>query len=92
MPIIISVIWQVDMLVSLDHSIWFHAPYNAADWHLFVMDSPIATGGRALCHGKFFSRDGTLVLSIVCESIVLIIAQVGALIAQAQEVVIRAHL
>ena len=53
------------MLVSLDHSIWFHAPYNCAEWHLFVMDSPIAAGGRSLCHGKFFTRDGTLVLTIV---------------------------
>ena len=53
------------MLVSLDHSIWFHSQYNASDWHLFVMESPIAASSRALCHGRFFSRDGTLVLTIV---------------------------
>ena len=53
------------MLVSLDHTLWFHSAFNAADWHLYVMESPIAAASRALCHGHLYSRDGTLVLSIV---------------------------
>lgn len=61
---------NVQMLVSLDHSIWFHAPITATNWHLYVMDSPKAEGGRALSFGKMFCRDGTLALTVAQETLI----------------------
>jgi acyl-CoA thioesterase II len=29
---------QVQMLASLDHTIWFHAPFRADEWLLYEMD------------------------------------------------------
>ena len=40
-------VWHKDMQVaSLDHAMWFHHPTNINRWHLYVMDSPVAAGGR----------------------------------------------
>jgi len=36
------------MMASLDHAIWFHRPFRADDWLLYVQDSPTSGGGRAL--------------------------------------------
>ena len=36
---------------SLDHAMWFHAPFNADDWLLYTQDSPSASGARGLNHG-----------------------------------------
>ena len=33
---------------SLDHSMWFHAPFRADEWLLYVMTSPAASGGRGV--------------------------------------------
>lgn len=33
---------------SLDHAMWFHAPFRADEWVMFVMDSPVTTGGHGL--------------------------------------------
>jgi len=40
--------------LSLDHSMWFHKPFRADDWLLFVQSSPRASNGRALVQGYFF--------------------------------------
>ncbi|OAA24501.1 acyl-CoA thioesterase-2 [Frankia sp. EI5c] len=55
-------------LVSLDHAMWFHRPFRADDWLLFVQDSPSAGGARGLSRGMFFTRDGTLVASAIQEA------------------------
>ena len=31
---------------SLDHAIWFHAPFRVDDWMLYALDSPVASGAR----------------------------------------------
>ena len=54
---------------SLDHALWFHRPFRADEWLLFVQDSPSAQGGRALCRGSFFTRDGVLVASVAQEGL-----------------------
>lgn len=55
-------------LVSLDHAMWFHRPFRADDWLLFVQDSPNAGGGLGLSRGVFFSAAGELVASVTQEA------------------------
>ena len=45
---------QVDV-ASLDHAVWFHRPFRADHWLLYVQDSPNAGGGRGLATGRLYS-------------------------------------
>src|SRR6266566_2067108 len=55
------------MPASLDHAMWFHRPFRADEWLLYVQDSPSAQGGRGLTRGLIFKPDGTLVASVAQE-------------------------
>jgi acyl-CoA thioesterase-2 len=55
---------------SLDHAIWFHAPFRADEWLLHVTDSPWAGGARGFTRGQIFSEDGRLVASTSQEGMV----------------------
>jgi acyl-CoA thioesterase II len=57
------------MLASLDHAIWFHRPFRADDWLLYVQDSPVSSSARAFCRGTIFTRDGSLVASTAQEGL-----------------------
>lgn len=56
-------------MASLDHSIWFHAPYRADEFMLYVMESPRSVDGRGFSHGNVFTHDGLLVLSCAQEGV-----------------------
>lgn len=56
-------------LASLDHAMWFHRPFAADDWVLYVQDSPSAGGARGFCRGLLFARDGRLIASTVQEGL-----------------------
>jgi acyl-CoA thioesterase-2 len=56
-------------LASLDHAMWFHRPFRADDWLLYVQDSPSASGARGYCRGSIFDREGHLVASTVQEGL-----------------------
>ena len=58
------------MTASLDHAVWFHAPLNFNDWHLYAMDSPWSGGGRGFNRGSIYSRDGQLVASTAQEGLI----------------------
>jgi acyl-CoA thioesterase-2 len=58
------------MLASLDHAVWFHRPFRADEWLLYVQDSPSAQAARAFCRGSIFSRDGRLVASVAQEGLI----------------------
>ncbi|KAJ2001671.1 acyl-CoA thioesterase [Coemansia thaxteri] len=60
---------KLSMLVSLDHTIWFHEPFRADEWFLYVMESPRTAGGRGLAIGRIYSRDGVLVASTAQEGV-----------------------
>lgn len=55
---------------SLDHAMWFHRPFRADDWLLYDQQSPTASGARGLGTGTIYTRDGTLVVSVVQEGLV----------------------
>jgi acyl-CoA thioesterase-2 len=57
-------------VASLDHAMWFHAPFRADAWLLHVIDSPRASGSRGLVRGSIFTRDGTLVASTTQEGLI----------------------
>ena len=57
------------MSASLDHAMWFHAPINFSDWHLYIMDSPYAGGARSFNRGSVFTRQGQLVASVAQEGL-----------------------
>ena len=56
-------------LASLDHALWFHRPFRADEWLLYVQDSPSAHGARGFCRGQVFTRDGVLVASVTQEGL-----------------------
>ena len=57
-------------VASVDHAVWFHAPFRADEWLLHVMESPRASGARGLVHGRVYSRDGRLVASTSQQGLV----------------------
>jgi acyl-CoA thioesterase-2 len=57
-------------VTSIDHVMWFHAPFRADEWLLHVIDSPRATGARGLVRGRVYSRDGRLVASTAQEGLI----------------------
>ncbi|KAF2469739.1 Thioesterase/thiol ester dehydrase-isomerase [Lindgomyces ingoldianus] len=63
---------EIGMMVSLDHTIYFHNPRNfrADDWMFTEMETPWTGDGRGLVFQKIFSRDGKLIATCVQEGVV----------------------
>ena len=57
-------------VASLDHSLWFHHPSDFSQWHLYVQDSPSASGGRGFNRALVYSQDGKLVASATQEALI----------------------
>ncbi|HVK84597.1 MAG TPA: acyl-CoA thioesterase II [Kofleriaceae bacterium] len=57
-------------IASVDHAIWFHAPFRADEWLLHTMVSPWAGGARGLALGRIYTRDGVLVASTAQEGLI----------------------
>jgi acyl-CoA thioesterase II len=57
-------------VASLDHAVWFHAPFRFDDWLFYDQSSSWAAGARALCRGLLFDRSGTLVASVMQEGMI----------------------
>jgi len=55
---------------SLDHIIWFHRPTNFSRWHLYVQDSPSASGARGFNRGAIYREDGVLVATAAQEGLI----------------------
>ncbi|WP_390914720.1 acyl-CoA thioesterase domain-containing protein [Pseudosulfitobacter sp. SM2401] len=58
------------MMASLDHAMWFHAPAQFQDWHLYTMDSPWSGGARGFNRGAIYDRHGTLIASTAQEGLI----------------------
>ena len=57
------------MTASLDHAMWFHAPIEFSDWHLYDLDAPWTGKARGFNRGSIYSADGTLVASVAQEGL-----------------------
>jgi acyl-CoA thioesterase II len=64
-----GLIWTEGSQASLDHAMWFHRPFRADEWLLYDQHSPTAASARGLATGTLFTRDGTLVVSVVQEGL-----------------------
>lgn len=58
------------MLASLDHAMWFHRPFRADSWLLYVHDSPSAASSLGLTRGHIYTRDGVLVATVSQEGLI----------------------
>jgi acyl-CoA thioesterase-2 len=65
-----AVTWRTPgfQFTSLDHSIWFHRPFDFNNWHICEMDTPSASGQRGLSRGTVYSEAGVLVASVAQEA------------------------
>lgn len=65
---------EIGMMVSLDHSIYFHNPwkFRADEWMLTEMESPWAGEGRGLVLQKIWAKDGTLIATCTQEVCLLL--------------------
>src|SRR3569623_1095500 len=57
-------------VASLDHAMWFHRPFRADEWLLYVQDSPSASGARGFNRGAIYTRQGALVASVAQEGLI----------------------
>lgn len=57
-------------LASLDHAVWFHAPFRADEWLYYDQEGSWAGCARALCRGLLFDQAGTLVASVMQEALI----------------------
>ena len=58
---------QVLFTASLDHTIWFHRPMRADQWHLHDFTCHSFVGGRGLSLGHVFAADGSHVATVAQE-------------------------
>ena len=58
------------VMASLDHAMWFQRPFRADEWLLYVTNSPAAAGSRGLATGRFFTRAGVHLASVVQEGLI----------------------
>ncbi|MCW2778418.1 MAG: acyl-CoA thioesterase [Frankiales bacterium] len=63
--------WDDDLAAgaSLDHAMWFHAPFRADQWFLYEQQSGWAGGARGLARGVISTPDGRRVVSVVQEGL-----------------------
>ncbi|XP_062360989.1 acyl-coenzyme A thioesterase 8 [Cinclus cinclus] len=62
--------YRIKFMVSLDHSMWFHAPFRADHWMLYECESPWAGGCRGLVQGRLWRRDGVLAVTCAQEGVI----------------------
>lgn len=55
---------------SLDHTVWFHHPVHADQWHLYEMTCHGYQNGRGLAIGWVFDLNGTHVATVAQETLV----------------------
>jgi acyl-CoA thioesterase 8 len=60
---------EIGMMVSLDHTIYFHNPrsFRADEWLFSEMETPWSGDGRGLVFQRIYSKDGMLIASCVQE-------------------------
>jgi len=65
---------EIGMMVSLDHTIYFHEPraFQADEWMFTEMESPWAGDGRGLVIQKMYTKEGKLIATCVQEVSVIL--------------------
>ena len=58
------------LTASLDHAMWFHRDGRVDDWVLYVQDAQSAQRWRGLARGRFYSRDGVHLATVMQEGMI----------------------
>ena len=58
---------------TIDHSMWFHRPFDMSQWLLFEVHSPWAGNNRGLVFGKIFDQQANLVASCSQEGLIRLV-------------------
>lgn len=66
----VSVFSEGMQVVTVDHSMWFHQDFRLDEWLLYEVESTVASDGRGLVKGQFFTRDGKMVASTIQEGLI----------------------
>lgn len=61
---------DIGMMVSLDHTIYFHKQPKADEWLMHCVESPWTGNDRGLVVGRFFTQDGTHVATVIQEGLI----------------------
>jgi acyl-CoA thioesterase-2 len=56
-------------VATLNHALWFHAPFRVDDWLLHAIHSPRASQARGLVQGAFYTPGGVLVATSTQEGL-----------------------
>ncbi|OON37513.1 acyl-CoA thioesterase II [Izhakiella australiensis] len=59
-------------VATIDHSMWFHRPFDLNEWLLYSVESTSASSARGFVRGEFYTQDGRLVASSVQEGVMRI--------------------
>ena len=57
-------------IASLDHALWFHDSFRADEWLLQVTELERNSAGRSLVRGRFFTRDGVHVATLMQQGLI----------------------
>jgi acyl-CoA thioesterase-2 len=57
------------MRASLDHSIWFHRPFDVNQWMLYDLEGVAAAAARGLARGAIFTQDGEHIATVYQEAL-----------------------
>jgi acyl-CoA thioesterase-2 len=60
-------------MASLDHAMWFHRPFRMDEWLLYVCNGVSSAHARGLAEGRFYRRNGELVVSVAQEALVRLV-------------------
>ena len=56
-------------IATIDHSMWFHRPFDLNQWLLYSVESTSASSARGFVRGEFYTQEGVLVASTVQEGV-----------------------
>jgi acyl-CoA thioesterase II len=62
--------WGHSADASIDHAIWFHRPFRVDEWIYQDFQALINASGRATVRGRFYTQNGSLVLSMAQELLI----------------------
>jgi acyl-CoA thioesterase-2 len=68
-----SSLTQNIMMASLDHAMWFHRPFRADEWLLYVQRAVSNSGARGLASGGIYTADGRLAVSVMQEGLIRVL-------------------
>ncbi|OMJ09702.1 Acyl-coenzyme A thioesterase 8 [Smittium culicis] len=61
---------KVDMMVSLDHAVWFHSDFRIDKWLIYELESPRFALNKGLVFGRVYDHRGIMVASVSQEGLI----------------------